>query len=304
MASNIDEQSSSVASTIPANVVQSNNEGRMNNRHASCRRKLLFIARLLFILLCLAYNLYLLWLLAYLKDNRNYWLLSLLVIPYTLVCARLLSNPSPSVTLTLMMCFTMLSRLAYYHRHQDDFIGPRFVIASLKGSIILILLGFILTRDCKMELLLKDKDTVSRAVFDFVDIFNMAEVLSANECGGLGSFLFEESSTEMAIQAFCTLSFLIVNFALWHLHSEVFGRSESIKAELYLYVLSIIFQNIPFLVIRILIWVRFNTFNLGFVVKNVISTVFCFANSLRLMKVLLNEGQFFVLYRTTGEEQN
>ena len=209
MASNIDEDSISIASTISANVPQNISEGRnTNNSHASCRRKLLFIARLLFTLLCLAYNLYLLWLLAYLKDNRNYWLLSVLVIPITLMCmlssVLYSSNASLSISFTVMMCFTMLSRLAYYHRHQDDFIGPRFVMASLKGSIILILLDIFLARDCKMELLLKDKDMVSRAVFDFVDIFNMVEVLSANECGGVGSFLSEESSTEMAIQAFCT----------------------------------------------------------------------------------------------------
>lgn len=260
----------------------------MSNRHASCRRKLLFIARVLFTLLCLAYNLYLLWLLAaHLKDNRNYWFLSLLVIPFTLASTRLFSSPSLSFSFTLMICFTMLSRLAYYHRHQDDFIGPRFVIASLKGSVILILLGFFLTRDCKMELLLKDKDMVSRAVFDFVDIFNMTEVLSVNECGGLGSFLSEGSSTEMAIQAFCMLSFGIVNGALY-----VPDREEEISLpvelvqELVLNLASIIHQNVPFLIIRIVIWVRFNTFNLGFVVKNVIATVFCFSNSLRLLKVL------------------
>ena len=137
-----------------------------------------------------------------------------------------------------------------------------------------------------MELLLKDKDMVSRAVFDFVDIFNMAEVLSANECGGLGSFLSEESSTEMAIQTFCTLSFLIVNGALYVPDPEDLENLPVGLREFMLNVSSIVQQNVPFLIIRIVIWVRFNTFNLGFVVKNVIATVFCFANSLRLLKVL------------------
>ena len=173
MASNIDDESNSIASTISANVPQGINEGRdTNNRHASCRRKLLFIARLLLILLCLAYNSYLLWLLAYLKDSRNYWLLSLYVIPVSLamlpsVSVYFSTNVSLCVTFTVIICFTMLSRLAYYHRHQDDFIGPQFVMASLKGSIILILLDIFLARDCKMELLLKDKDMLSRALFDF-----------------------------------------------------------------------------------------------------------------------------------------
>ena len=80
-----------------------------------------------------------------------------------------------------------------------------------------------------------------------------------------------------------------------YLRPEALGRSESIefalKNELYLNVFSITFQNVPFLIIRIVIWVRFNTFNLGFVVKNVITTVFCFANWLRLLKVLERQAE-------------
>ena len=298
MASNIDEASSLIVSTISSSDLQSNSEDHnIKDHRASCRRKLLLIVRLLHLLLCLAYNLYLVWLLAYLKENRNYWFLSLLIIPLTLMSTRLVFYPtvresfvlpSYSVTLTLIICFTMLSRLAYYHRHPDDFIGPRFIILSLQGSIILILLGFFLARGCQTELLLKDKDVVSRAVLDFVDIFNMVEVLSANECGGLGSLLSEESSTEMAIQAFSTLSFYIVNSALYPIEGPgriLDGWSTTVR-ELHINLLSMLFQNVPFLIIRIVIWVRFNTYNLGFVVKNVTATVFCFANAFRLLQGL------------------
>ena len=115
--------------------------------------------------------------------------------------------PSVGVAITLMTCFTMLTRLAYYHRQPDEFIGPRFIIMSLQGSIILILFDFYLQREGELERLLKDRDTLTRMLLDFVDIFNMVEVLSVDRCVGVGSFISENSSTEKSIQAFCTISF-------------------------------------------------------------------------------------------------
>ncbi|KAL9971799.1 hypothetical protein ACROYT_G018007 [Oculina patagonica] len=213
------------------------------SRRSSCRQWLLFLARLLLHLGCLGYNVYLIWLLAYLKDNPYYWFLSF--IPFFLnllwpflgllaqkklftdnaVCRDLLYRhnrmgrmtleaPSVGVVFNLMACFTMLTRLAYYHRQPDEFIGPRFIIFSLQLSIILFILDCFLQREGKVKNLLNFEDALARMLLDFVDIFNMIEILSTNECGGLGSFVSEESSTEEAIQAFCTLSFVIVLYAL------------------------------------------------------------------------------------------
>ena len=119
-------------------------------------------------------------------------------------------QPSFGVVVNVMTCFTMLTRQAYYHRQPDEFIGPRFIILSLQGSIILILLDFVLQRVGNLDSLLDYKDALTRMLLDFVDIFNMVEILSVNVCVGVGSFVSEDSSTEKAIQAFCTMSFVIL----------------------------------------------------------------------------------------------
>lgn len=176
----------------------------------------------------------------------------------------------------------MLTRLAYYHRQTHEFIGPHFVIVCLQGSIILILLAFALRRDWQIDILLKEKDVLTRAVLDFVDIFNLVEVLSANECVGVGSFLPEESSIEKAIQAFCTMSFLIVYGAL-----TLFENSEQVEvAEFHFYYVSMLVQNFPFLIIRIVIWARYKLYSLGFLVKNVIAIAFCLAKVYKLISAV------------------
>ena len=256
---------------------------------SGCRRRLLFFLGKLFLFVgCLAYNLYLIWLVAYLKDNPFYWFLSLIPLTINLmVIYTAKKGPayfgfrwrlplSLSVVWTLMPCFTMLTRVAYYHRQPDQLIGPQFIIFSLQGSVILILLDCFIQKEGKVKELLNSKDALTRMLLDFVDIFNMVEILSANECVGLGSFVSEDSSTEKAIQAFCTMSFVIVVYSLDILptESETHHRADSdVRDFQYSAVLtaSCVFQNIPFLVIRIAVWVRYNFFHLGFLVKNALA---------------------------------
>ena len=284
----------------------------MGRRSSSCRRRLLFFGCVLLHLGCLGYNLYLIWLLAYLKDNPYYWFLSF--IPFFLNLLPLLGllanfklyvndeipadevrlnlvRPSLCVIANLMVCFTMLTRLAYYHRQPDEFIGSRLIIMSLQGSIVLIVLDCLLQREFRVRNLLNFKETLTRMLLDFVDIFNMVEILSANECVGLGSFVSEESSIEKAIQAFCTLSFFIVWAAEAGFDHEVsIGSIDgqgaydtntcTCASEKMLFVLvhhySFLFQNVPFLVIRIVVWARYRFYNLGFLVKNVFAIIVYF----------------------------
>ena len=224
-------------------------EHETRSQTGRCRRWLLILGRLLLHLGCLGYSLYLIWLLAYLKDNPYYWFLGLIPVICNLffpilaivkntvfrnnICGRLAANilstarilsksarqgflqtPSTSVVFILMTCFTMLTRLAYYHRQPVEFIGPRFIIMSLQGSIILIFRDFYLQGEGKLESLLNCKDTMTRVLLDFFDIFNMVEVLSANQRVGVASFVSENSHTERSIQAFCTMSFVCIWFAL------------------------------------------------------------------------------------------
>ncbi len=131
-------------------------------------------------------------------------------------------------------------------------------------------------------------------LLDFVDIFNMIEILSANECGGLGSFVSEKSSTEQAIQAFCTLSFFVVLSSLDFLtkisreYDQGIDDAKFYKREeiLYSLVMSASYiQNLPFLVIRIVAWARYKVYNLGFLVKNVFAIVLYFVCIVKLWKM-------------------
>jgi len=283
MATNVDEESGSKKCT------SDDHSDSRDIETDSSRANLLFTLSVLYDLACTAYSFYLVWLLAYLKENRNYWFLSFLVayIPLVLL-AKLLSLPVKprsalwvTVTMSLfiinvMVCFTMLTRTAYYHRQPDQFIGPRFIIVSLQGSIILVSLGFVLKRECQMKLVFEDKDVLNRAVLDFVDIFNMIEILSATECVGVGSLLSEGSSTEMAIQAFCTLSFLILLADCTDDRRPDQENNRRRRLVFCVFYFSIMIQNFPFLIIRIIVWAQYKLYSLGFLVKNVFAIVISF----------------------------
>ena len=275
-------------------LVETENTALLTGRHSdtggrggTCRRRLLFLGRIILHLGCLGYNLYLIWLLTYLNDNPYYWLLSFVPVLFQFLgplCERTTKHvkvpASISVVVNLTVCFTMLTRLAYYHRQPDEFIGPRFIIMSLQGSIILIVLDFFLQREGKVRNLpLKFKDALNRMLLDFVDIFNMVEILSANECVGVGSFVSEGSSTENAIQAFCTLSCINVVVALYYVsyftaddENNENNREESTTYHLILFG-SCSVQNLPFLVIRMDVLTRYRFYQLGFLVKNVFALI-------------------------------
>ena len=264
----------------------------------SRRTWLLNLNRQLLHLACLVYSFYLIWLLAYLKDNKNYWFVSFIPIffnfmPFLLlfkayhdndfpvinVMLHLMCQPSYGVVVNLMACFTMLTREAYYHRQPDEFIGPRFIILSLQASIILILLDFVLNVG-NQDSLLDYKDALTRMLLDFVDIFNMVEILSTNVCVGVGWFVSEESSIEIAIQTFCTTSFVILLFGPNGTNASkknfpgqsVEQQSPRTSGEsLYSVMIRIsgLYQNLPFLIIRIIVWTQYKLYSLGFLVKNV-----------------------------------
>ena len=271
----------------------------------SRRTWLLDLNRLLLHLACLVYSLYLIWLLAYLKDNKYYWFLSFIPFFFNFCPLLLLYiayrhphhgdiekwfNPSYGLVVNLMACFTMLTRQAYYHRQPDQFIGPRFIIISMQGSIVFILLDFVLQRVGKQDGVLDYKDALTRMLLDFVDIFNMVEILSVNVCVGVGWHVSEDSSTEMAIQAFCTMSFLIV--LLFSQYSIMIDEEEQHSPKtrgeiLYskLTICSGLYQNVPFLIIRICVWAQYKLYNLGFLVKNV--TVIIFFIAVLFQKLLI-----------------
>ncbi len=262
---------------------------------ACCCRQVLFVAKLVLTLVCFVYILYLIGLLAYLKNDANYLFLGFLpmfyylILPCTRICCKIYTScpkaifyilggmtlyaPSACVVYFLMFGgFTMLIRLTYYHHQPEDFIGPQFIIASLQVSIVLIFLNIFLQNEGKLERLKKYKDTISRMLLDFFDIFSMVELLSADESAGVGTFVTEFSPIEQAIQAFCSLSFFIF-LPLLGLEKEgnYVVDDDDKKVRTMVILRSFVYQNIPFLVIRIFVWVQFKIIywnSLGFLLKN------------------------------------
>lgn len=266
------------ASTVSTTDFHSDNRDHETNSCVrSCNRELALPSRVLYSLACLAYNCYLVWLISHLRNSPYYWFLILLGC-WPLFRLFNLRNPyaavlcSMSVLFIVMACFTTLTRAAYYHLQPGDFIGPRFVIVSLQASIPLNFMPYFLPREGQMDLLLERKDMLTRALLDFVDIFNMVEVLSANECVGVGSIVSEGSPTEKAIQTFCIISFFIM---IYYNECTIFdGLRRGMVSEFSFFLASIFFQNLPFLVIRILIMARYKLYSLGFLVKNLNAIVF------------------------------
>ena len=125
-------------------------------------------------------------------------------------------------------------------------------------------------------------------LLDFADIFDMVEILSVNVCVGVGSYVSEDSSTERAIQAFCVMSFMIVSYGYDILMIyQVKGESPSSARtyEVKLTLCSVVFQNLPFLVIRIVVWAQYKLYSLKFLVKNVTVIIFL------LVKIIKNRRQ-------------
>ena len=145
MATNVDEKIDADVDTegmgaAPPTDAQNESSDTGNGQSGiPCRTRLLTVGRLLHHLLCLGYSFYLIWLLACLKDNNNYWFLSFIpvffnVLPLWTVGMAYCGDddeiysfrfyrPVSGVVFNLIVCFTgMLTRQAYYHRQPDEFI--------------------------------------------------------------------------------------------------------------------------------------------------------------------------------------
>ena len=96
----------------------------------------------------------------------------------------------------------------------------------------------------------------------------------------------EGSPLEIAIQTFCTLAFLVLWIQVASLGTvldqlasifQLSAENINLKKSVYniiLQLLSLIFHNIPFLAIRIFVWVLYKEYDIGFIAKNVMAIIF------------------------------
>ena len=249
-------------------------------------------------LLFSGYCVFLIWLLAYTKDNLYYHFLNLvpfffIVLWSVLPCCydKRVSTLYHQLRMmglvaVVMSTFTMLTRVAFYHLTDKHTIGTNFVVVSLKASIAVFLWAMLARKRLSLIAIKADKNIIVQVILDNVDIFNLVEILWWDSDIGLGELIPEESPLEKTIQTFCTLAFVV----LWiqaaslgttldeltasiGLTGETFSRIRRIY-EIIVHCLSLLFHNVPFLVVRIFVWVHFHKYNIGFITKNVMAIIF------------------------------
>lgn len=174
------------------------------------------------------------------------------------------------LVLVLMTSFTLLTRQAYYHP-SPHIIESKWVLFSLQASIIPILGGLLVMYEGKIVGLYEDRFILMIIILDFADIWDMASMLSQHKL----PFLKEESSLEIAVQFFCSSSFSMFSI-IFYKNIAREGLNFMGENDEELASNSQLFQNIPFLIIRILVLSKHRFVNFDFFAKNVILVILFF----------------------------
>ncbi|KXJ23660.1 hypothetical protein AC249_AIPGENE20580 [Exaiptasia diaphana] len=188
--------------------------------------------------------------------------------------------------ITLSTSFTLLIRQAYYHPSSGYF-GPEWVLFSLQAGIIPGLVGMVVMFEFSLQEIYKSRFIIMVAVLDFADIWDMASMLSPVRA----PYIEEQSPIEIAIQYFCSTTFLslsaFLNKVIIEEYLKIFmgqsdvsqeGQSELHRAKdkcctAYVKMNSRIYQDIPFLIIRIFVLLEYGFVDVDFLFKNAISAI-------------------------------
>lgn len=246
-----------------------------------------------------SYCVFLIWLLAHTKDNLYFHFLNLVPFFFIVlwsvfpccydkrVAISCRQFRMMGVVVVVMSAFTMLTRVAFYHLTDKQTIGTNFVVVSLKASIAVFLWAMLARKRFKLIAIKADKNLIVQVILDNVDIFNLVELLSRDTDIGLGQLILEESPLEQTIQTFCTLAFVVLWIQVASLGtaldelSNTFGLTGETNSwirrvyEIIVQLLSLVFHNVPFLVIRLFVWVHYHKYNIGFIAKNIMAIIFC-----------------------------
>lgn len=257
-----------------------------------------------------------------------------------------------SVMVLLTVSFTLITRYYYYERsprHPEDQFS---VLERHKFGLICLVSGLPVMYGCNCRNLRKDKKMIYKVIVDFIDIYEMAEVLALgaptctpshsdntqydnninsfnntfynqstnvsfnntsfnNTIGGSGwyyktqpvhldctesmySALREGGWIEKTVQVLCSLSFLIFSIIYTEALKEEDEENGSLKT---FFMITRLLQDIPFFVIRTLVWVLYGFENqFIFLVKNGVSASltfleFCKIDEQHPISPSLNQGQ-------------
>ena len=189
---------------------------------------------------------------------------------------------------TLIIVFPMLTRDAYYGQRTargEEQPSVLLVMSSLKASVGFALLGMAARRSFHCGKIISHMDIINSLLLGNVDIFNLVETLTLKD--GVLPLIPKGSAMEISILVACEVAFLIMAlealmpYSLITLDKQNVGKvkhNASLKqtkeqAIVMVYPYSLLVQNVPFLVIRVLLFACYDTFQVAYVIKNVTSIV-------------------------------
>jgi hypothetical protein len=189
---------------------------------------------------------------------------------------------------TLIIVFPMLTRDAYYGQRTargEEQPSVLLVMSSLKASVGFALLGMAARRSFHCGKIISHMDIINSLLLGNVDIFNLVETLTLKD--GVLPLIPKGSAMEISILVACEVAFLIMAlealmpYSLITLDKQNVGKVKhnvSLKqtkeqAIVMVYPYSLLVQNVPFLVIRVLLFACYDTFQVAYVIKNVTSIV-------------------------------
>ncbi|XP_028393349.1 uncharacterized protein LOC114517737 [Dendronephthya gigantea] len=189
---------------------------------------------------------------------------------------------------TLVIVFPMLTRDAYYEQPtttSDDRPSILLIMSTLKASVAFALLGMASRRSFHCGKIISHMDIINSLLLGNVDIFNLVEALSLKD--GVLPVIPKGSAMEISILVACEVAFLIIAlealmpYSLITLDKQNVGKVRqdvSLKrtkeqAIVMVYPYSLLVQNVPFLVIRVLLFACYDSLQLAYMIKNVTSIV-------------------------------
>lgn len=189
---------------------------------------------------------------------------------------------------TIIIVFPMLTRDAFYEKTTTNPDTWNMIMPALKASVGLALLGMAARRSFHCGKILSHMDIINSVLLDNVDIFNLVQSLSlANDSDG-SPLIAKGSAMEICILLACEVAFLVIAlealmpYSLMALDARNVGKTkhtisirESKEHAIHMvYPYSLLIQNMPFLVIRLALFARYNTFQVGYITKNITSILF------------------------------
>lgn len=158
-------------------------------------------------------------------------------------------------------------------------------MSALKTSVGFALLGMAARRSFHCGKVISHMDIINSLLLGNIDVFNLVETLDLKD--GRLPLIAKGSVMEISILVACEVAFLIVAlealmpYSLMTLDEKNVGKLKhnlslkhtKEKAIVMVYPYTLLVQNVPFLVLRVLLFACYDTFQVAYIIKNITSII-------------------------------